>query len=262
LLFNVGLAKPKLPESGQCVLIYHGIDDGEIPRVNTKFISKSLLETQLRWLKKHTTIVPAKDLFEPTDEDKGFRIAITFDDGFANNHKYLLALVEKLEIPITIFVTTIRLKDEDFLWPDALDLFSKNGPDKIKVEGEEYRLSKGDYQNSNGAKLKFIAIEKGYSFAKQAIQSIGFNAEKLAGYPEDLWRMLTETELMEIAQSEFVTIGAHGVTHNSFIHMSNQELTSELTESRDYLQRITNQPIDEIAYPYGHYNSNVINLVE
>mgnify|MGYP000847660192 CR=1 FL=1 len=262
LLFSTGIVNPKLPKSGNCILVYHGIDDGNTKRVNAKFISEKDLKSQLYWLKTRANILSTEQIFNESNHDNGFNIAITFDDGFANNHKYLLPIVEELEIPITVFVTTIQLKNENYLWPDAVDLFSISGPETIKFKGENYHKRKNEYVNKHHGRLKSVITSGGYKSAKEALVLMGFDEEALQNFPSVLWRMMDASELQKLAQSPFITIGSHGVCHDSFVKLSADELQVEIVNSKKYLEDVTGNTIDQIAYPYGHYNDQIIDAIE
>jgi len=262
LLFSAGIINPKLPQSGNCILLYHGIDDGNTERINAKFVSEKDLKAQLSWLKSRANILSTEQMFNESKHDKGFNISITFDDGFANNHQYLLPIIEELEIPITIFVTTIQLKNENYLWPDAVDLFSVIGPDVINFKGEKYHKRKNEYVNKYRVRLKSVVASGGYNLAKEALELMGFEEEALKNFPSVHWRMMNADELKKLAQSPFITIGSHGVCHDSFVELADNDLKEEIENSKRYLEDVTGNTIDQIAYPYGHYNDQIVDVIE
>ena len=53
-------------------------------------------------------------------------------------------------------------------------------------------------------------------------------------------------------------IGSHGYRHDSLTTMSESELDAELYDSQAVLQELTGQDVATIAYPYGDYNSYLI----
>ena len=54
-------------------------------------------------------------------------------------------------------------------------------------------------------------------------------------------------------------IGSHTVTHPNLTTLSHDDRVAELSQSQSYLQALTGQNVDTLAYPYGNSNSDVIN---
>jgi len=76
-------------------------------------------------------------------------------------------------------------------------------------------------------------------------------------FARDCYDGLSENQLAELARSPFAVIGAHTVTHPSLPACSPEDLRRELSESKQYLQKISAQAVDTFAYPYGDYNRAV-----
>ncbi len=53
-------------------------------------------------------------------------------------------------------------------------------------------------------------------------------------------------------------VGSHGMTHTSFTKLSNDELLSELIQSKDVLKQHSKSDCCSIAFPYGDYDSRTI----
>jgi peptidoglycan/xylan/chitin deacetylase (PgdA/CDA1 family) len=73
---------------------------------------------------------------------------------------------------------------------------------------------------------------------------------------------ISTDELRTLAASEHADIGSHGHEHRILSRMSREELLASLQESRDTLEALTGLSIDDIAYPNGDYESNVIAIAE
>ena len=63
-------------------------------------------------------------------------------------------------------------------------------------------------------------------------------------------RHLTPDHVRQLA-GEGVTIGSHGMTHVNMTALSDAALAEELRGSRDLLQRLSGQPVNSVAYPWG-----------
>src|SRR5215831_1714149 len=100
---------------GARILLYHGVCLNDPFRFNTLFVSLNTFEAQLRLYKKYFNLISLEDFYEQRFADDRFNICLTFDDGFANNHKYVLPLLERYEIPAAFFVTSVRNEGHDVL---------------------------------------------------------------------------------------------------------------------------------------------------
>lgn len=69
-------------------------------------------------------------------------------------------------------------------------------------------------------------------------------------------------QLKEISQSGFVEIGAHGMSHRSLSSIDEKSAEWEITGSKATLEKELGVQVTSIAYPYGHYSDQVIDLVK
>lgn len=65
---------------------------------------------------------------------------------------------------------------------------------------------------------------------------------------------LSREDLCELAKHPLVTIGAHGLWHRHFTRLSLADARVELSESRRWLESVTGESIDFMAWPYGECN--------
>jgi peptidoglycan/xylan/chitin deacetylase (PgdA/CDA1 family) len=84
-------------------LCYHSIH----PSASFASASPDLFERQLAWLVEHCDMIPMRQMLDAAAEPGGSRpaVAITFDDGYADNHEFALPLLVKYGVPATFFVT-------------------------------------------------------------------------------------------------------------------------------------------------------------
>jgi len=262
--FKLGLVKyPTLNPDKKTILIYHGVDLDDNRTFNSKFISKERIYNQFKWLKENTNIVSLTDYFESTNKTKKHTIAITFDDGFYNNYELLFPIIQELQIPVTIFVTTIQLHGYDILWPDYLDLSSSLAPEKITIEGKVYNKKKGVFFNEQSQSLK---QQMRLSTSEEKIKIL--NGLKLySNFMQDekfdlYWKLMNEEQLKEISSNPLVTIGAHGSWHNNLSEISEIDAIQELLESKNYLEKLIGKEIVHLAYPDGSYTRSIVAKAE
>ena len=102
------------------ILMYHRILPNEQINKNLDFgmtVSSLNFEKQIKSLKSKYKICPMNEFVNNLKKDKSeFMLAITFDDGYKDNLVYALPILEKFEIPATIYITTKFLSENTEMW--------------------------------------------------------------------------------------------------------------------------------------------------
>ena len=98
---------------GGLVLLYHRVAEVPSDPFNLCVTPRHFAE-HLEVLKKYTQPVPLQQLVKTSQEGNSpnWSVAITFDDGYADNLYNAKPLLEKYEIPATVFVATGNLEQE------------------------------------------------------------------------------------------------------------------------------------------------------
>jgi peptidoglycan/xylan/chitin deacetylase (PgdA/CDA1 family) len=86
------------------VLCYHSIH----PHRQHASATPSLFEDHLEWLVENTRIVRFSDVLDVVGTSEGTKptVAITFDDGYEDNHSNAFPMLLRHKLPATFFVTT------------------------------------------------------------------------------------------------------------------------------------------------------------
>ncbi len=79
----------------------------------------------------------------------------------------------------------------------------------------------------------------------------------LPGYP-----YVTDKQLRELAANPLFSIQSHTITHPDLNKNSKLEIQQELEDSKKFIEEFTGKQCRVIAYPYGHYNGNVLQAVK
>lgn len=243
------------------IMVYHGICRQDHLKLNTLFITRKTFEAHLKFYKKHFNVISLADYYQQKFSADKFNICLTFDDGFANNHKYVLPLLEQYQIPATFFITAIQAAGYDILWNDFLAMAGKYGPSKITVSDTHYVKNRFNKYISTvdgvnlADELRGCGFEKKRQIMKQLYSIIPFKNRK---NDEDYWKQMTPAEIGALAASDLVTIGAHSYYHNDLARINITDAAEELVLSKLYLENIIEKNITGFAFPYGSYNHQVI----
>jgi len=243
---------------GARILVYHGICLQDPHRFNTLFASLKMFETQLRLYKKYFHIISLDDFYHQRFHDDRFNVCLTFDDGFANNYRYVLPLLEQYQAPATFFITGIRDAGYDILWNDVLCAAYIYGPEKIIFRNEEFSKANNRKYRSSSTGQRLVDRLRFANFEEKVEMMELLGSCKKTG-EADYWQQMTTGEIKELSASKWVTIGSHSYYHNDLANMTGVALKEDMIKSKQFLENITGKKINALAFPYGSYTSEVVN---
>ncbi len=232
---------------------------------------------QLRVLRDCGFVLPLEQV-RPATLDAPTRIAVTFDDGYADNYEQAWPILEQARVPATIFVVTGDAgRKREFWWDELEQLLLTPGalPEQLEltVAGGPVACDLGRWQvftpsdcarfrtwnvtqppptARHSAYLQLHGRLRGVSAAERntALDALAH----LRGRPTALrpsHRGLEIAQVRELARHSLVTIGAHTVTHPVLARLSDADLDAEIAGSRAALEAWTAKPVTAFSYPFG-----------
>lgn len=116
-------------------------------------ISPQRFEHQLRWLSRWRRVVPLDETLHVAARRR--LVAITFDDGYRDNLTVALPLLERFDLPITLFVTAGFLGRDGYLSREDLREISRHPLVTIGAHGMWHR----DFNRLTPEEAKFELTE-------------------------------------------------------------------------------------------------------
>ena len=86
--------------------------------------------------------------------------------------------------------------------------------------------------------------------------STGLLGQQHPQVPGDEGRLLDDADAKALSEAG-MELGSHAMTHRDLRSLDNDELATELQESKAAVEKITGRPCRTIAYPYGLYDDRV-----
>jgi peptidoglycan/xylan/chitin deacetylase (PgdA/CDA1 family) len=177
-------------------------------------------------------------------------VAVTFDDGYADNLHCAARLLQKHDIPATFFLTSGYLGGHEEFWWDELERrLASTAP------GADHAWLPVYY------KLYDVLQPLADTERRRILGEIG-PAESF-GCARESHRVLTMDELSELAGMALFEIGAHTVTHPRLAEQTPQEQLAEMRESKRFLESAVGRNIDSFSYPFGgrgHYSAESVEM--
>src|SRR5450830_974273 len=174
---------------------------------------------------------------------------ITFDDGYADNPRVALPILQRHGLTATFFIATGFL-DGGRMWNDTI-IETVRG---CKVpELDLSSLGLGHYAlgaiNDRQAAIAALINQIKYRPIQERI-SITEQLAHLAQVqlPQDL--MMTSQEVKAMRQAG-MQIGAHTVSHPILARLTDDQARQEIGDSKRFLEQLLGEPVGLFAYPNG-----------
>jgi peptidoglycan/xylan/chitin deacetylase (PgdA/CDA1 family) len=217
-------------------------------------------------------------------------VAVTLDDGYADNLFNAKPLLERHEVPATVFVTAGRLGSQCEFWWDELDrLLLQPGvlPPALRLTvGGQVR----QWALEDGAVHDDAAFERQRGWhiersddpsPRQALYRSLYHllhaapAEERQAVLDQLrrWasaplvgrrthRMLTMDELARLSSGGLIEIGAHTMSHPVLAALPSSAQRIEIQHSKATLEESLGQPVVSFAYPHGSGTRETVAMVQ
>jgi peptidoglycan/xylan/chitin deacetylase (PgdA/CDA1 family) len=222
-----GRRRARPPRPAGIVLVYHRIVEREDPLGLS--VAPARFAEQLEVLRADWDVVPE------AEATRRGTVAITFDDGYADN----LAAAELLAgLPASLFVCTGAVEERRGFWWEQVRtaLAEREGPLRL---GDRAWPRRSDVERRNlSAWLQGMAPEE----QRAVLDELGVRDD-----PAD--RVMTIEELRG-AEKAF-TIGAHTRNHPSLAMLAPDRQRGELQRSKQDLEAWLGVEVTACAYPFG-----------
>lgn len=203
-------------------------------------------------------------------------VALTFDDGYADNLIEARPLLEKFAVPATVFVISGSAERLTDFWWDELEGYLL-GPYKVrdqlilkinrvhrtwKLEGaagkkpgarERWTVDAPHCPTSHHRVFKELLglLKPLRESERELVLSELADWSRLGRQRRETHRALSLSEIAWLAKSGLIEIGSHTVSHPVLAKLSARSQEEEITASKATLEGLVGRPVTSFAYPFG-----------
>jgi len=223
-------------------------------------LSCKVFERQLQYLVQRYNVISFNDYLEAHNDKKiklpDNSLLITIDDGYQDCFDYAFPLLNKFNIPATVFLATNFISNRDWLWSNKLEYILKNSvrPNFEFLLGT--RNHSFDVESFAGWHHAQLAIFEYCRSLKNAEKDLLLNqlandlAVSVPSHVTEEFAPLTWEQIIKM-HSHGITFGSHSSTHPIFSRLSDGEAGSELADSKRAIEQKISSPVNVFCYPNG-----------
>jgi peptidoglycan/xylan/chitin deacetylase (PgdA/CDA1 family) len=215
-------------------------------------------------------------------------VALTFDDGYADNLHMARPFLDRCGFPATVFVTTgAPGAGREFWWDELEKIFLNPGilPSRLDLGfGESQRSwvlgSEACYESAAWEQNRAWRVTASPATTRQRVflevwgilrtlpsderDELLAELARWAGLsrePRLSHRLLTQDEVRQLPASGLLEIGAHTVTHPALSAHGAKFQREEIAGSKRAIETQLDRCVSHFAYPYGDYSPDTVRIV-
>ena len=231
------------------ILLYHRVCDLKDDIWNMS-VSPAMFDKHMKYVKDNYDIVRVKDI---DFEDGREQLAITFDDGYYDIYRNALPILEKYEVPATLYVTTGNIDTpNEFWWDQIQKCFFDNEycPDSIELFGEVFDLSTREKRELVCWGIREICLKLDWKDRENTLAHIKTVTHD-DGESRTQYRSLSSEELVKLDKSVYMDIGGHTVTHCRLSSLDVARVKEEIINSKKEIEKKLSHEITTFSFPFG-----------
>lgn len=199
---------------------------------------------------------------------------LTFDDGYADLLQ-VKPLLADYQVPATVFVTSGSMGDT--FWWDELERIiwsadplsgqplwhADDSAWRWAPQGMDLRVQANDWTDGRLRMLQALyrALSPLSPMEREQAMDQLRDWAGLGEKDSPISRAMTDRELMELADGDWIEVGSHSVTHSSLADLPLSEQEKEIERSKAHLEALLGRPVAAFSYPNGSCSAATRHLV-
>jgi peptidoglycan/xylan/chitin deacetylase (PgdA/CDA1 family)/CelD/BcsL family acetyltransferase involved in cellulose biosynthesis len=247
------------------ILYYHRVNDDNDPFFHA--ISSDFFDQQMRYIARYYKVVSLSDMLKHLESgSREMVVALTFDDGYQDNYQNAFRILQRYNLPATVFLTTDPVDSGERLWFERLALALKTTarefidleidlPRRLLLRTEAERL---DANNRIFAILRTLPDRDRRVRLDEILMQLAPPDEKVREN-----KMLTWDQI-RLMKTHGIDFGGHTKTHPFISKLTQDEVVAEVSGCKRRIEEELQLPVEFFAYPngreedFGMWNKEVV----
>ncbi len=241
------------------VLMYHSVVDSTLaPYIDPdNTISVKDFESHIKFLKNKCNVISMETLVSSLNSGQPLpkrSVVITFDDGYLDNLTLAAPILEKYQLPATVFICTGYVERGDSQWIDEIySIFSFRRHHQLKIDGLSFDLLDQESLLQAYDCVKSSLMDADYDTRKLLLNNINEQLSPDLLPPPRLTLNWNEVQQLK-TQFPLIEIGLHTRDHLNLTALSRKEVKEEIRRCQLDYESALGSKAKYFSYPYGLHN--------
>ena len=247
------LLSPAGPRARLSILIFHRVLERPDP-LSPSEPDTGRFASVCGLLRKHFNVLPLDEAVQQLRDGTlpARAAAITFDDGYADNHDQALPVLLAYGLPATFFVATGFL-DGGRMWNDSIiEAVRLSGPAELALEHlpgvGAWRLPVASVADKRAA---IAALLPALKYLPQAERELACELVARAAQARPPSNLMMRSDQVLALRRAGMQVGGHTVTHPILTRLDTDAARREIEDGKAQLEAILGERVTLIAYPNG-----------
>jgi peptidoglycan/xylan/chitin deacetylase (PgdA/CDA1 family) len=235
-------------------------------------VRRDTFALQMAYLRENFTVVNLDAFLETLHSGAPFTSGsclITFDDGWQDNYRNALPILQKEELPATIFLPVAFIGTTKLFWREqacaalfaaaretsggGAKLLARLGLEQLAGRSEADTIAAiHDYLNG----LKAFSIQR----RDAVLAEIDAYAQTLPP-DEDAVDRFIDWDQVRLMRDSGISFGSHGYHHHLLTQLDYPLVAEEVRSSREAIEAELDGEVRTLSYPNGNYDRRITELV-
>lgn len=254
------------------ILFWHGVDEILDQKVEAESFDVISFKKQIAYLNKYYEIISIDEFYNryQTKEFTNREIVLTFDDGYLNNLNVVYPILNELNLPFTVFVSTEHIETDE-LFPTSIARLIIYGAYLKKINVPCLKIEHADISDIENRNIIYSKVIKTLKSGPiEEVRKIVSELKANLSYQDyitlvEKYKSVKPMNWEEVKKlhSSGVTIGSHCKYHICcHSNQQEEEVKAQIIESKNIIEDKLEAECKYFAYPNGNYTTASNNFVE